>query len=856
MIKRKNSFVFFLLSFIIHSAFAGNYTLIEKMHEDESLEFQAIAKRSIGTESDDEIAIYSVDEKIEELLQKPYFEIRDILDFPLLVIKKNFYYDQDGNVHSRGEIEDDPFGSAHIFYNRKKETLSGQLFIAGKSYELIAVGKNVVTSKQLKDSLLKSGEILIGDLGDQVPVYSAEGAADVAFAGSSEKYIDLMVVYTQNVEDTLVDVAGAIQTRYNAVNTMLAKSCSDFRFRLVHTAKVAYSESGSILTDLTNLPAGSVANTLTLRDTHGADLVQLWVETNSINYGGLAYRPTTTFASNTGFSVLWRPYSDHITMAHELGHNLGLNHDRYQLGLELTESGDAGIGYGFVDTFNKFQSVMAYSTHCSSLGVSCTRVEMYSSPQKYNYGIPFGLSSYADSASKMNQTYAQIVAYKTAVSGATIPDFTNICLKESENKNVHCFVATAAFGSYLNPYVKIFRNFRDNVLLKFSLGESFVENYYKYSPYWAKKLEESPIFKNIVRFLLFFMAIVISNPFITMIVGLILLVFALAFYQLGREKKKFISFLLIFLLFSIQEKSEAKRGKGGDLLFIRREIMSNPAETTFHDKRYALGFRVKTGSAEKDFTYGMEGKKSELAFFLNGFLRLGSTVFYIDYGLIDSITRTRDLTPTYEYKDSPSSLHFEISQKLFQNLGLGFSYSDLKVYSSHPDINRTVYSGGGTYTFFKKLNIGFGGNYIEASGDSIPDAKWIEAFVSLSLINFGPMNIHGRFMRSPEVTSTLNGMNFAKGEEIKFGFGGDFTLGFSSKNFTKLYIGYEYLQNNRAQVTNYSLGEEKITHSYFKTGMGLMKRFSLDLTYEIRNKKFTTSDTNENIFTAEVGANF
>jgi len=45
-----------------------------------------------------------------------------------------------------------------------------------------------------------------------------------------------------------------------------------------------------------------------------------------------------------------------------------------------------------------------------------------------------------------------------------------------------CYIATAAFGSYLHPYVEVLRMFRDKFLLHSSLGQEFVAWYYRVSP--------------------------------------------------------------------------------------------------------------------------------------------------------------------------------------------------------------------------------------------------------------------------------------------------------------------------------------------------------------------------------------
>ncbi len=62
-----------------------------------------------------------------------------------------------------------------------------------------------------------------------------------------------------------------------------------------------------------------------------------------------------------------------------------------------------------------------------------------------------------------------------------------------------CFIATAAFGSYENRYVKSLRHFRDKHLLTNTLGTKFVTSYYKYSPPVAAKIETSELLKSTVR---------------------------------------------------------------------------------------------------------------------------------------------------------------------------------------------------------------------------------------------------------------------------------------------------------------------------------------------------------------------
>ena len=62
-----------------------------------------------------------------------------------------------------------------------------------------------------------------------------------------------------------------------------------------------------------------------------------------------------------------------------------------------------------------------------------------------------------------------------------------------------CFIATAAYGSYLDNHVQTLRDFRDGYLRPNPLGSGFVSTYYRMSPPVAEFIVDHPGVKPAVR---------------------------------------------------------------------------------------------------------------------------------------------------------------------------------------------------------------------------------------------------------------------------------------------------------------------------------------------------------------------
>lgn len=70
---------------------------------------------------------------------------------------------------------------------------------------------------------------------------------------------------------------------------------------------------------------------------------------------------------------------------------------------------------------------------------------------------------------------------------------------ETPHKQGPCFIATACYGDFDHPDVRVFRSWRDNTLLKSRSGQSLVYLYYKCSPPIATRLANIPILANLIQ---------------------------------------------------------------------------------------------------------------------------------------------------------------------------------------------------------------------------------------------------------------------------------------------------------------------------------------------------------------------
>jgi hypothetical protein len=235
--------------------------------------------------------------------------------------------------------------------------------------------------------------------------------------------IDLMSVYTPQARAAAggtAQVQGRIQAAVDQANTAFINSGMIVRFSLAHMAEVAYNDSGSIDSDLDWVTSNSTV--ASWRNTYAADMVSL-ITSNGGGYCGVGWvqrNPGAGFA-NYAFQVTALSCLPNSTLAHEHGHNMGMEHDPASAGIS---SSGASYPWSFGHNVNGvFRTIMSYNV-CT---ISCPRVLHFSNPDKLYNGHPTGLSDQRDNAHTADSTAVTVAAFRSSGGSATNnpPAFTS-----------------------------------------------------------------------------------------------------------------------------------------------------------------------------------------------------------------------------------------------------------------------------------------------------------------------------------------------------------------------------------------------------------------------------------------------
>ena len=221
--------------------------------------------------------------------------------------------------------------------------------------------------------------------------------------GDETPIIDVMVVYTPRAS-ILTGGSDAMEALINLAidesNDAYTHSGANLQIRLVHHQQVAYTEGmGEQFTPalyaITNPYDNKMDNVHELRDIYGADAVVLLINDTSYCGLGWSWQQGDNFAMNAFSVTSTACATGYYSFAHELGHNMGLQHD-FENADVAREAARYPYAFGWRWNNDSLRSIMAYAPG--------TRVQRFSNPNILYAGTPTGVVDLADNARVLTNT--------------------------------------------------------------------------------------------------------------------------------------------------------------------------------------------------------------------------------------------------------------------------------------------------------------------------------------------------------------------------------------------------------------------------------------------------------------------
>ena len=313
--------------------------------------------------------------------------LRLFADAELTAIADSVRSDRFNGYVWQGHLEDVE-GSLAVFVV-DGDCIAGSVLAARASYRIRCLGSGLHAIDEVDTRVPEGNDVLIPPLVQSAGVIDLQAESDSEVDGSigvqngeAETQIDLLAVYTRKSARRLVrevspgsgSAKRAMQSQIRLAvaiaNASLENSGANIRIRLVKIRQVGFRASGTAGWDLSRIYVsddGIMDQIHVWRDRFGADLVVTVLDKFDPGLAGLAYlvTPRHDDPASLTFSVVKYDALWWTALAHELGHNLGLAHDK-----DNDESSASGRAFsysrGYRDARGGFRTVMAYKRGCAS----------------------------------------------------------------------------------------------------------------------------------------------------------------------------------------------------------------------------------------------------------------------------------------------------------------------------------------------------------------------------------------------------------------------------------------------------------------------------------------------------------
>ncbi|MFJ2986977.1 M12 family metallo-peptidase [Collimonas sp. NPDC087041] len=284
------------------------------------------------------------------------------------------------------EVDFDPLNNATFVRDGSK--LTGTLRVDGQLYSLKALenGRHVIIKMDESKFLPEAKPILSGAPGQE------STAGRITAAHST---IRVMIVTTNQARAEDPNLNASITQALTVANQANASSGADITFELAAVVDQNYNESGEQtdmlgqIRDLTD--SGLGAPVAQARDLYRADLVVMILATSGAC--GTGYLNAT---KANAFSVVNYSCLDAKSLPHEMGHNIGLQHNWEEGNAIPTPSYRHGYRQQVANP--KFRTIMSYN--CTG---GCPRLDYWSNPNRTYQGLPMGTAQYHDAVRRINE---------------------------------------------------------------------------------------------------------------------------------------------------------------------------------------------------------------------------------------------------------------------------------------------------------------------------------------------------------------------------------------------------------------------------------------------------------------------
>jgi|GEM_PF-903475 len=126
----------------------------------------------------------------------------------------------------------------------------------------------------------------------------------------------------------------------------------------------------------------------------------------------------------------------------------------------------------------------------------------------------------------------------------------------------YCFIATAGYGSYAHPHVKVLRAWRDTFLSTSTAGRAFISFYYHNGPRLAEWISSVPFGRPAVQLLLFPLVVLAWLMLHPLLLAALLAIYLVPFRRLmARRHAALLSLLIALILPAFLQAADEESGK-------------------------------------------------------------------------------------------------------------------------------------------------------------------------------------------------------------------------------------------------------------------------------------------------------